>query len=65
MATRPQMATEADRFLQCAKCKATAAKAERLGRAVVYVRCGACGEAWSIAERRKTTRRSGRVARFS
>jgi phage FluMu protein Com len=64
MAHHPHITTEAERFLHCAKCNAVAARAERLGRAVVYVRCGACGEAWTIAERRNTSRQNSRAARF-
>ena len=63
--TRPQANSEAERFLRCAKCSATAAKAERLGRAVVYVRCTACGEGWSFPERRKVSRPNSRAARFN
>jgi phage FluMu protein Com len=64
MAHRPHTTTEAERFLHCAKCNAVAARAETLGRAVVYVRCAACGETWTIAERRKMSRQNSRAARF-
>jgi len=40
------------------------AKADSLGRTVVYVRCAACGETWTIPERRKTVRQNNRAARF-
>ena len=30
----------------------------------LYVRCEACGETWTIPERRKTVRQSNRAARF-
>jgi hypothetical protein len=40
------------------------AKADSLGRTVVYVRCIACGETWTIPERRKTVRQNNRSARF-
>ena len=56
---------EAARFLTCPKCNAVDAKADTLGRSVVYVRCGACGETWTIPERRKVTRQSNRGARFT
>lgn len=52
------------RFLCCPRCNAVSAKAETLGRTLVYVRCGACGEVWSIPERRKATRENTRAARF-
>jgi hypothetical protein len=55
---------DADRFLRCPKCQAVSAKADTLGRTVVYVRCTACGETWTISERRKTPRESDRSARF-
>jgi len=55
---------ESGRFLSCPRCNAVAAKAETLGRTVVYVRCGACGETWTIPERRKNVRQSNRAARF-
>ena len=64
MAHRPHTTTEAERFLHCAKCNAVAARAETLGRAVVYVRCDACGETWTIAERRTMSRQNSRAARF-
>jgi predicted Zn finger-like uncharacterized protein len=56
--------TEPGRFLSCPRCNAVSAKAESLGRTVVYVRCGACGETWTIPERRKTVRQNNRAARF-
>ena len=52
--------TEAERFLKCPKCDAIAGKTEALGRTVVYLQCAACGEKWSIPERRH----SDRAARF-
>jgi predicted Zn finger-like uncharacterized protein len=55
---------EPQRFLSCPKCNAVAAKAESLGRTLVYVRCSACGETWTIAERRKAARAIDRSARF-
>ena len=55
--------TDAERFLRCPKCQAVSAKADILGRTVVYVRCTACGETWTIAERRNTPRESDRSAR--
>jgi hypothetical protein len=64
MEKHPHASTEPERFLYCPKCNAIGAKAERLGRAVVYVRCGACAERWSIPERRKMARRNSRSARF-
>lgn len=64
MENRPQISSDTERFLYCPKCNALAAKAETLGRAVVYVRCGACGERWSIPERRKVSRQGNRAARF-
>jgi predicted Zn finger-like uncharacterized protein len=59
----PRLSTEPERFLNCPKCNAVAAKAETLGRRVVYVRCGACGETWTIPERRKVSRPSNRTTR--
>jgi transcription elongation factor Elf1 len=56
---------DVDRFLSCPKCNAVAARADSLGRSIVYLVCGACGETWTIAERRKTTRADNRTARFS
>jgi phage FluMu protein Com len=56
--------SEPQRFLSCPKCNAVAAKAETLGRTLVYVKCGACGETWTIAERRHATRENKRTARF-
>jgi transcription elongation factor Elf1 len=56
---------DVDRFLSCPKCNAVAARADTLGRSVVYLVCGACGETWTIAERRKTSRIDNRAARFS
>jgi transcription elongation factor Elf1 len=53
-----------ERFLSCPKCNAVSAKAETLGRTIVYVRCGACGETWTIPERRKGTRENSRTPRF-
>jgi len=61
---RPFDSTEPERFLSCPRCNAVSAKADSLGRTVVYVRCGACGETWTIPERRKTVRQSNRAARF-
>jgi transcription elongation factor Elf1 len=55
---------EPERFLSCPKCNAVSAKAETLGRTLVYVRCSACGETWTIAERRKAARAKDRSARF-
>jgi len=62
MGSRPS--TEPQRYLSCPKCNAVAAKAETLGRAIVYMRCGGCGETWTIAERRKISRENTRAARF-
>ena len=64
MQNRPDISTEAERFLNCPKCNAVGAKAETLGRTIVYVRCRACGEVWSIPERRKVSRQNDRAARF-
>lgn len=61
---RPDTSSEPERFLYCPKCNAVAAKTESLGRSVVYVRCGACGETWTIPERRKVSRQGNRSARF-
>jgi len=55
---------EPERFLNCPTCHAVAAREETLGRTVVYMRCGACGERWAISERRKTGREPGRAPRF-
>ena len=55
---------EGERFLRCPKCQAVAATADTLGRSVVYVRCTACGETWTISERRKTPRTTERKPRF-
>jgi phage FluMu protein Com len=60
-----QTSREPERFLSCPKCNAVAAKAETLGRTLVYVRCSACGETWTIAERRKATPGRDRSARFA
>lgn len=57
-------AGEPERFLNCPTCNAVAAKEETLGRTVVYVICGACGERWTISERRKSGREPGRAPRF-
>jgi len=57
-------AGEPDRFVQCPRCNAVSARIDTLGRTVVYVRCGACGERWTIAERRKSPRENDRSARF-
>ena len=62
MESRPS--TEPQRFLSCPKCNAVAANAESLGRTLVYMRCGGCGETWTIPERRKATRENTRRARF-
>jgi hypothetical protein len=64
MEKRRDTPNEPERFLSCPQCNAVGAKAEKLGRTVVYLRCGACGEAWAIAERRKATRENNRAARF-
>ena len=64
MDKRPTDSGEPGRFLSCPRCNAVSAKAESLGRTVVYVRCEACGETWTIPERRKTVRQSNRAARF-
>lgn len=56
----PDSSTEFERFLNCPKCNAVAGKTDALGRTVVYLRCAACGEKWSIPERRH----SDRAARF-
>jgi tRNA(Ile2) C34 agmatinyltransferase TiaS len=63
MESRPH-SSEPQRFLSCPKCNAVSAKAETLGRTLVYLRCAACGETWTIAERRKATRENNRTARF-
>jgi predicted Zn finger-like uncharacterized protein len=55
---------DAERFLRCPKCQAVAATADSLGRSVVYIRCTACGETWTIPERRKTPRTTDRKPRF-
>jgi hypothetical protein len=65
MDKRRDTPNEPERFLSCPKCNAVGARAEKFGRSVVYVRCGACGETWTIAERRKTARQTDRTARFS
>jgi transcription elongation factor Elf1 len=65
MKNQPDDSAEAKRFLYCPTCNAVAAKAETVGRTVVYLRCGACGEAWSIVERRKVSRQHTRAPRFS
>ncbi len=57
-------AGEPERFLNCPTCNAVAAKEETLGRSVVYMRCSACGERWTISERRKSGREPGRAPRF-
>lgn len=48
----------------CPKCPAHSVKAATLTERFVYLRCGACGEVWSIPERRRTPRAqvSGGVA---
>jgi len=56
---------DAERFLRCPKCQAVAATADSLGRSVVYIKCTACGEKWTIPERRKTPRTTDRNPRFS
>lgn len=40
----------------CPKCPADSVKAATLTARFVYLRCGACGEVWSIPERRRTPR---------
>ena len=55
---------DGERFLNCPKCNAVAARTETLGRSVVYVRCGACGEAWTINERRTVPRKNVRAPGF-
>jgi tRNA(Ile2) C34 agmatinyltransferase TiaS len=62
MGSRPS--TEPQRYLSCPKCNAVAAQAESLGRTIVYMRCAGCGETWTIAERRKTSRENTRTPRF-
>jgi tRNA(Ile2) C34 agmatinyltransferase TiaS len=57
-------ALDAERFLRCPKCQAVAATADTLGRSVVYIRCTACGETWTIPERRKAPRDTDRKPRF-
>jgi predicted Zn finger-like uncharacterized protein len=61
---RPSDGGEPDRFLQCPRCNAVSVRTESLGRSVVYVRCIACGEVWTIAERRKSVRENDRSARY-
>ncbi len=55
---------EPQRFLSCPKCNAVSAKAETLGRTIVYIRCAACGERWTITERRTSSRANNRAARY-
>jgi uncharacterized C2H2 Zn-finger protein len=60
----PDISADTERFLFCPKCNAVAAKADTLGRTVVYLRCEACGETWSIVERRRVSREHTRAPRF-
>jgi hypothetical protein len=54
----------AARVLYCPTCGAVAAKAETVGPTVVSLRCVACGEAWSIFERRRVSRQPPPFSRF-
>lgn len=60
--TRPAPGPE--RFLHCPACHAVAAREDTLGRTVVYMRCAACGETWTIPERRRGGRDAARTPRF-
>jgi tRNA(Ile2) C34 agmatinyltransferase TiaS len=64
METARAQSNESERFVSCPKCNAVAARAETLGRTIVYMRCAGCGETWTIPERRKVSRDNDRGARF-
>ena len=40
----------------CVRCSAPHPKAVSMSSVAVYLRCGSCGEVWSIPQRRKLTR---------
>jgi hypothetical protein len=40
----------------CVRCSAPNPKAVSMSSVAVYLRCGSCGEVWSIPQRRKQTR---------